>query len=186
VRPPHRGWFAPDEAPDPALADALVGALSSEQDEPYGFEATVSPNRSVFLLRFPSPSELELEIPATPHFSIVAPDTVTFAAPRLALLSRSLPEPAVWVIRPSVGLPSLHTSAGEPLDFVREHNIQTNDTYIYIHMESDAFVPSVGRDSLASVELIDAFLSGQGEPSGWNAIVRRQLTYSAVARQAVT
>ena len=60
--------------------------------------------------------------------------------------------------------------------------MQVNGSYLRVEISSDGFVEEVGQDTLISVNFIDAFHSFQNEANGWNAIIRRGLSYSAISR----
>ena len=182
---PSAAYALPQDAPDPALAAALIGALRSEQSGSGGFNAVLEFNRSQFLLRVVSPSELQIELPQTPGYDILRPDTVGLEIPPRAVRSRgSVSVDPKWVILPSVGVPSVRSASGQLLTSLDELVIQVNGTELHVEIASDGFVEAVGQDSLISVNFIDALLSQQAEPSGWNAIIRRDLTYTALARSA--
>ena len=170
-------------APDPAVALELIEGFKSAQGGDGGFNAILAPNRTDFMLRVRSRTVLEVQLPPTPLYDIVQPETITLTVPPAALLSRgevvATPD---WVVLPSQGVPSLRTSAdGELMTEIREEALQSNGTDIFVQLDSDGFNPLIGLDTVESVRLIDAFVSDKAEATGWNAIVRTQLTYTALS-----
>ena len=67
---------------------------------------------------------------------------------------------------------------GEPLLELRELALQSNVTTLVLRIAQDAFVSTIGTDDTSSVAIIDAILSQQSEPGGWNAVVLSQLAYT--------
>ena len=167
-----------------AIAQALVDGLSSGQSEPGGFNAALAGNRTQFQLKLFNASFLQMEIPVTPYYDITRPETISLTVPAAAVISRAPPSlEAPWIVLPSVGTPTLHESLDGPLlSEVKEAVLQANGTAFTIQIASDGFVEAVGQDDLASVQLIDAIVSRQDEAFGWNAVIRKLLTYEAIER----
>ena len=156
----------------------LVAGLGSVQAEPLGFNALI--NRSAIELRLTSDTVLELVLPPTPLYDVASPETVLLTVPPEAVVSRGeiVAAPAL-ILRPSPGTPSVVDDlTGEPLLELRELALQSNVTTLVLRVVQDAFVPTIGTDDTSSVSIIDAFLSQQSEPGGWNAVVLAQLAYT--------
>ena len=182
-----RSFLFPDEAPIPSIATALVESLRSRGEHaPGGLDELLEGNRTRLRVRVPSSTELEIELPLTPNYDIVRPETITLVVPPDAVKSRGSPTlQRPWVILPSVGVPSVRSAPDAPLLLdVEEVQLQANGTVFVFHIESDGFVEEVGKDSTESVALIDGITSQQSEPAGWNAIVRPTLTYRSLTRSA--
>ena len=165
------------------MALELIEGFKSAQGGDGGFNAILAPNRTDFMLRVRSRTVLEVQLPPTPLYDIVQPETITLTVPPAALLSRgAVVATPDWVVLPSQGVPSLRTSAdGELMTEIREEALQSNGTDIFVQLDSDGFNPLIGLDTVESVRLIDAFVSDKAEATGWNAIVRTQLTYTALS-----
>ena len=166
--------------PHHAVARALIGGLASAQSEPGGYNAQM--NASAVEFRLLSSTLLQLELPPTPAYDTMAPETISLVVPGVAVVSQGdvVAAPS-WVVLPSQGTPSvLDFETNEPLAQLPELLLQSNGTGLVVRMDSDAFVASVDTDGITAVRFIDAFLSAQAEPRGWNAVVRRRLTYESL------
>ena len=143
---PRSPYVLPEDAPNPTLAAAIIDALVSEQAEPGGFNSQLALNRSQFLLKVASETELRIDLPLTVRYDIVQPETIAFDIPPLAVLSRgSISADPKWVILPSVGVPSVRNGAGELITSFRELTLQVNTTELHVEMLSDGFVEAVGQ-----------------------------------------
>ena len=181
-----RSYLVADDSPQPDLIRKLIDGLHSAQSESGGFDAVLALNRTSIRVRVPSATVLEIDLPVTPAYDIIRPETITLVVPEEAVLTRR--RPAVqrdWVIFPSVGQPSVLDAPppeGAELLGIEELVLQANGSDLFFSIKSDGFVSGVGADTLESVQLIDAVMSHQSEPYGWNSIVRKRLDFRAVER----
>ena len=174
---PYGEWVSSSATRGVALLVAGLAA-TSVQEEPLGFNALI--NRSAIEVRLTSDTMLELVLPPTPLYDVASPETVLLTVPPEAVVSRGeiVAAPAL-ILRPSPGTPSVVDDlTGEPLLELRELALQSNVTTLVLRVAQDAFVSTIGTDDTSSVSIIDAFLSQQSEPGGWNAVVLSQLAYT--------
>ena len=129
-------------------------------------------NLTSIRVRVSSRSDLEIDLPPLHDYDIVRPETITLAVPEAAIVSRRRPAMRqAWTILPSAGIPSVRVSPDGPLLVgIRELALRINGSTLVFQMASDGFVPPVGEDTLETVNLIDAILSEQNEPGGWNHV----------------
>ena len=71
-------------------------------------------------------------------------------------------------------------------DITNESDIVTGGNVITLTLTNDTWDATLGADNVLTQDLIDGLDSEQLEATGWDAVVKAGLTYTAVARTSAT
>ena len=136
--------------------------------------------------------EVVINLYAAVHtaYDLLAPETVALVLPARALRSNVSMAARAFVIGATPGAATWYPTFASPQQArasVGEGEVQQS-AYVYntrvdLAAGSDSWVPEVGLgENAATRALLDGFTSAQSEATGWNRVVRAQLTHLDVTR----
>ena len=166
------------------LTTLMRSGISSSSSEASGFNNILAPNLGV---RRESDSLLVVSVPLTSAYDVLAPEVLSLSVPPNAVLSNQGARSGIGLeIKPSRGSVVLSDADSPDALYLyldkSEEAVRSSSQRIALQLalSGDSWDDAVGLDSNASMLLIQGFTCASKQASGWNAIVRRTLDYTAL------
>ena len=167
---------------DNAVTTALIAGIDSAQGEPAGWDNVVKAGLTFTDVTRTSATVVTVTLPAFTGYNITAAETITVTVPATAVASSgSITATPTFTINHGTAALS-----GTLVPSAIEAQVVAGTETLIITLTNDTWDATVGADNAVTTALIAGIDSAQGEPAGWDNVVKAGLTFTDVTRTSAT